>query len=74
AITVDYDDRDFLEEGPDAVAYVIPDAPIHTKTFFSDVERAVRDHVYRTREVQVLRNRALKLYSRVGETSDDFSA
>jgi len=72
AVAVDYDERDFLDEAPSGARYVLPDAPIHTKAYFSDAERDLKDHLYRHRTVTVLSNRALKLYSRVGETPEEF--
>jgi hypothetical protein len=74
AITVDYDDRDFRDDAPEGATYVLPEAPIHTKTFFTGLERDVRDHVYRSRELKIMKNASLKLYSRVGESPEDFLA
>ncbi|HSG79800.1 MAG TPA: hypothetical protein VLD62_09490, partial [Acidimicrobiia bacterium] len=48
--------------------------PIHTKTFFTGLERDVRDHVYRSRELKIMKNASLRLYSRVGESPEDFLA
>lgn len=73
AITVDYDDRDFLAEAPGSARYVLPDAPIHTKTFFNGVAAAIKEHLYRHRTVEVFRNPTLKLYSRVGEDRAAFT-
>ncbi|MDX1690084.1 MAG: DUF87 domain-containing protein [Acidimicrobiia bacterium] len=74
AVAVDYDERDFLEAPPGGATYAVPDAPIDTKGFFDDLERSVRDHVYRNRSVKVMKNPSLKLYSRVGESPEDFLA
>jgi hypothetical protein len=72
AIAVDHDARDFLDDPPGEARYVLPEAPIHTKTYFSKAERAIKEHLYRHRAIEVFRNPALKLYSRVGETHKDF--
>ena len=74
AVLVDYDDRDLLPEPPTGATYVLPAAPIGTKAFFTRLERSVEDHLYRTRAVTVLRNRALKLVSRPGEDEAAFRA
>lgn len=73
AVAVDYDERDFLDEPPAGAAYALTDAPIGTKTFFSSAEAALKEWLYRNREVEVFRNKALKLYGRVGESRDDFA-
>jgi DNA helicase HerA-like ATPase len=69
---VDHDDRDFLEDPPDGATYVLPDAPIDTKTWFTTAEREIKDELYRNRHVEVFRNPSLKLYGRVGETKEAF--
>ncbi len=73
-INVDYDDRDFTEGAPDGVAYEIPATPIDKKTTFTSAATAVREHLYRTRRLQIQRNTKLKLYSRSGETAEEFAA
>ncbi|MCB0215028.1 MAG: DUF87 domain-containing protein [Chloroflexi bacterium] len=72
AIPVDYDARDFVDAAPAGAVYALPDAPIHTVGFFRTVEKEIRDELYRGRKVEVFRNPALKLYSRVGESRGDF--
>jgi len=69
---VDHDDRDFLETAPSDSAFSLPEAPIHTKRWFAAIESEIKDHLYRSRTVDVFRNRALKIYSRVGEPLEDF--
>ena len=39
AFAVDYDDRDLLTTAPGAVSFVLPDAPIKDKTFWTTLER-----------------------------------
>ena len=72
-VAVDHDDRDFLDGPPGAATYVIPDAPIHEKAWFSSVQGAVSDHLRRNRSVEVFKNSTLKLYSRIGETREAFA-
>ena len=71
---VDYDDRDLRPEPPEGSVYVLPEAKIHTKTFFTSAQRALRDHLYRSEQLTLQRNATLKLYSRVGESPEEFAA
>ena len=69
---VDYDDRDFRDDPPPGARYALGDAPITSAAFFTGAERALRDEAWRKREVSVLRNPDLGLYSRPGEDRDSF--
>ncbi|MFT7607570.1 MAG: hypothetical protein ACI9MX_000625 [Candidatus Aldehydirespiratoraceae bacterium] len=71
---VDYDDRDLRSTPPEGAVYVLPESKIHTKGFFTDAQRVLKDHLYRNEEIALMRNVGLKLYSRVGETEDEFAA
>ncbi len=73
-IAVDHDPRDFTETAPDGASYVLPDAPVDTKNWFTAVEASIRDHLVSQRRIVVWRNLALKLYSRVGEDEATFRA
>lgn len=79
AIAVDYDDRDLRAEPPQPMApgtgpvYRICAAPLTTKSFFSDVERGLRDHLTRSRSIEIPVNQRLKLFGRPGETADEFA-
>ena len=72
-VAVDFDDRDLRSTPPEGAVYVLPDAKIHTKTFFSHAQRTLKDHLYRSESLSLFRNDELKLYSRVDETEDDFA-
>ena len=72
-IAVDHDDRDLRTEAPPGARYVLTDAPLNRKTFFTGAEKALVDHLYRTRTMQVMRNPELKLVARVGETPEQFA-
>jgi hypothetical protein len=74
ARAVDFDERDFRDEPPEDARYVLPDAPVQKADFFRKVSTSVRDHLLANRTVTLMRNTALKLYSRAGETEDDFLA
>jgi hypothetical protein len=73
SMPVDYDDRDLLTTAPSGAQYVLPDAPIKAKTFWTQLERNLIDHLVRNKPLQIFSNRELKLYSRVGETEVDFT-
>jgi hypothetical protein len=74
AVAVDHDDRDLRTEAPPNAGYVLTDAPLNKATFFTGAEKALVDHLYRSRTVQVMRNPQLKLVARAGETPEEFAA
>ncbi len=74
AVTVDYDDRDLRETAPERAVYALGDAPIGTKSFFTAAEKAIRDRLYRDQTLTIQANVALKLYSRPGESEEEFAA
>ncbi len=71
---VDYDARDLRQNGPEGAIYVLPEAPVDKATFWKNAQRDIRDLLYRTERLEVLRNAQLKLYSRPGETREQFLA
>lgn len=73
AISVDYDDRDLRPEPPAGAVYRLTDAPISTKAFWTRVQRDLIDHLVRSRQLEVLTNKELGLYSRPGESVDAFA-
>ncbi len=72
ALIVDYDDRDLIKQAPDNAIYILPDAKIKNKTYFSAAKTAIKDHLYREMEITIFHNPSLKLYSRAGESEADF--
>ncbi|TDT17044.1 uncharacterized protein DUF87 [Ilumatobacter fluminis] len=74
-VAVDYDERDLRTAPPtESPVYVMTDAKLANKTFFSGIERDLKDHLYRTMEVEIPANTELKLYGRPGEEADAFEA
>jgi len=71
---VDFDARDFRTERPGGSVYHIPPVNLGTATVFRDIERDLRASLQRQQTVEVFANKELKLYSRVGETEEDFRA
>ena len=71
---VDYDERDLRSEAPAGAGYVLPGAAIDKAAWFKTLERQLKDHLQRSRGVDVLTHRGLKLFSRPGEAHDAFLA
>jgi len=71
---VDYDDRDLRSEAPDGAAYVLPQVPVDKATFFRDAGREIQRRLTDTQTLELLRNADLDLYSRPGETPEQFAA
>lgn len=74
AYAVDYDPRDLETTQPAGATYVIPQAPIDKTTYFRSAEAALKDYLTADRTVEVFVNPELKLYSRVGESRQDFAS
>ena len=73
-VEVDHDKRDFTEAAAALVPYELADARIDTKTFWSSLSSTLKERMHREGKVTICKNAALKLYSRVGETEEDFAA
>ncbi len=75
---VDYDDRDLRDAAPDgpggpgAVVYVLPDAPVGSKPWWTAARSDLTGWLLRNLSLQLFRNAELKLYSRPGESEADF--
>lgn len=72
AVSVDCDNRDFGSEAPGEARYVLGDAKLNTKAFFTNAERDLKDRLYRGEVLTLPHNKDLKAYSRPGETAEDF--
>jgi hypothetical protein len=73
ATAVDYDDRDLVTDGPAAPRYVLTDAPLGQKAFWNQLQRDLVDHLVRSRTIEIQANKQLNLWSRPGETPDQFA-
>ena len=71
-MAVDHDARDFLAEGPAGTTFEIPDVKLGTKTFWKGIEQDLTNHLVANRPLLIWRNQELGLYSRVGETREEF--
>jgi hypothetical protein len=74
ARAVDYDARDLRADPPNGAIYELPEAPVDEAAFFRGLSTDLRDHLYRSRSVEVFKNAHLKLYSRIAETKEEFLA
>ncbi len=72
-VAVDHDDRDLRDVAPERAVYELPAAPIGKATWFRDAEATVVDHLHVQRTITVLRNVGLKVWSRPGESADEFA-
>ena len=72
AVAVDYDDRDLRPDAPQSVRYRLTGAPIKDKTLYPKIERGLIDYLVRSRSIELSTNKQLKLYSRPGESVEEF--
>jgi hypothetical protein len=72
AVAVDFDERDFRDAPPDGATFVLPEAPVGRADFFRGLGTELKEHLYRSRTLDILQNPELKLFSRVGETEEAF--
>ncbi len=73
AIAVDYDARDLRDAA--AVAsptFVPPDVLLGDRAYFTDLERDLKQHLLRSQQLTLFRNRVLRLVSRPDEDREAF--
>jgi hypothetical protein len=74
-VAVDHDDRDLREQPPtERPVYRMTDAEISATSYFTGVERDLKDHLYRTATVEIPVNPELKIFGRPGEDAAAFGA
>ncbi len=73
-ITVDHDERDFRGETPTGATFQIPSVKVDTAPFWTGLEKDLKAHLVANQAVSIYKNDGLKLYSRVGETEEEFVA
>jgi hypothetical protein len=71
---VDFDDRDFRTEPLDGASYVLSSAPLDRASFFRDAARSIQRRVTDRQTLELFRCAGLDLYSRPGETREQFEA
>jgi hypothetical protein len=73
-VSVDHDDRDFSSIAPTGAVYVLPDADINKAAWFKTAQTRIIEHAVSTQSMTLQRNEQLKLWSRPGETPEQFIA
>ncbi len=73
-IAVDHDDRDFTSIAPTGAVYVLPDADISKAAWFKTAQTRIVEHAVSSQSMTLQRNEQLKLWSRPGETPEQFGA
>jgi len=73
AQAVDYDARDFQPQIPDGMNFVLPAAPIDRAAYWKSAEAGLKQHLARQQQIEVFRNLKLKLFSRPGESQEEFA-
>ena len=71
---VDHDPRDFRDAAPAGATYLLPDAKVKNKAFYSALQKELTEHLRDTRAVELFVNRSLVLTSRPGEAQEEFVA
>lgn len=72
--SVDHDERDFLPAPPGPARFQTPETDVGSASFWSGLETDLKNHLVANRTVAIFHNAELGIYSRPGETSDDFVA
>lgn len=72
AISVDFDDRDFTTEAPESPVYVLPQFNL-TATAIKKVGSQLKTKLATGETLELMRNTELKLYSRPGESAEEFA-
>lgn len=73
AISVDFDDRDFASKAPKGPAYVAPAFDLSASAI-QKAKRDLKDMLYTGETVSLRHNTPLKLWSRPGESDEDFAS
>ncbi len=74
AILVNSDERDFVDEPPTGVPFSTPSVSLENKKTFQQLRTQLKKWLLRNETLELFRNPDLKLYARVDETKQQFSA
>jgi hypothetical protein len=72
--SVDHDERDFRSEAPAGASYQLGNTRLQNKTFWSGLRSDFKNHLAANRSIEIWKCPGLKLYSRVGESEENFRA
>jgi hypothetical protein len=73
-LAVDHDERDFRPEPAPGVSYQLGNTKLQNKTFWTRLRSDMKSYLAANRNIEIWKCPGLKLYSRVGENQEDFSA
>jgi hypothetical protein len=73
-LSVDHDDRDFRAEPPAGASYQLGHTQLQNKTFWTGLQADMKSYLVANRSISIWKCPGLKLYSRVGESREDFEA
>jgi hypothetical protein len=71
-LSVDHDDRDFRAEPPAGASYQLGHTQLQNKTFWTGLQSDMKSYLVANRSISIWKCPGLKLYSRVGESREDF--
>ncbi|MFN0025939.1 MAG: helicase HerA-like domain-containing protein [Acidimicrobiales bacterium] len=74
AVRAEVDERDFRVEPPDAVRYVLGDAPLAKAAFARDARKRLVTHLTHNEELTLIRNKTLGVLQRPEETIEELTA
>lgn len=69
---VDHDDRDFSPDAPSGARYELGNTKLQNKTFWSSLSSDLKNFLVGHQSVSVWKCSPLKIYSRIGESEEDF--
>lgn len=72
--SVDHDERDFLPAPPGPSGFETPGADVGAASYWSGLESDLKNHLVANQTVEIFHNAELGIYSRPGETWEDFVA
>jgi hypothetical protein len=73
-VAVDHDARDFLDTAPDGAIYELPDEPVDSAAYWRTLATSIVDSLVAGHRVTIHKNPGLSIYSRIGESEEDFAA
>lgn len=73
-LNVDHDVRDFRAEPPSGVSYQTGNTRLQNKSFWTSLQDDLKNYLVANRSIEIWKNPDLKLYSRVGESQQEFRA
>jgi hypothetical protein len=73
-LSVDHDARDFQSEAPAGASYQLGNTKLQNKTFWTGLNSDIKNYLAANRSIEIWKCPGLKLYSRVGESEENFRA